>query len=104
MFFWLIQEPQVGALLLHFSILYSSEAVNGRLFIQFIALIYICALRKVMRKSELIRKYTVREPLQEMETYTKIKYTGKYGQIFTELTKSQREILDRLKIALPQKT
>jgi transposase len=84
--------------------MHSAESVNGRLFIQFIALIYICALRKEMRKSDLIRKYTVRELLQEMETYTKIKYTGKYGQIFTELTKSQREILDRLNIMLPQKT
>lgn len=83
--------------------MHSAESVNGRLFIQFIALIYICALRKEMRKSDLIRKYTVRELLQEMETYTKVKYTGKYGQIFTEVTKAQREILDRLKIELPKK-
>jgi len=84
--------------------MHSAESVNGRLFVQFIALIYICALRKEMRKSDLIRKYTVRELLQEMETYTKVKYTGKYGQIFTEMTKAQREILDRLHIDLLQKT
>jgi len=84
--------------------MHSAEAVNGRLFVQFIALIYICALRKEMRKSDLIRKYTVRELLQEMETYTKVKYTGKYGQILTELTKAQREILDHLNIDLIKKT
>ena len=84
--------------------MHSAEAVNGRLFVQFIALIYISALRKMMRESGLIKKYTVRELLQEMETFTKIKYTGKYGHIFTEVTKTQREILECLNIALPGKT
>ena len=84
--------------------MHSSEAVNGRLFIQFIALIYISALRKDMRTTGLIKQYTTRELLQEMETLTKIKYSGKYGYILTELTKQQREILKCLKIELPRKT
>jgi transposase len=46
--------------------MHSSEAVNGRLFVQFIALIYISALRNEMRASELIKRYTVRELLQEI--------------------------------------
>ena len=78
--------------------MHSSEAVNGRLFVQFIALIYISALRNQMRSSGLIKQYTVRELLQEMETLTKIKYSGKYGYILTELTKPQREILACLNI------
>ena len=78
--------------------MHSSEAVNGRLFVQFIALIYISALRNEMRSSGLIKQYTVRELLQEMETLTKIKYSGKYGYILTELTKPQREILGCLNI------
>ena len=69
--------------------------------VQFIALIYVSALRKEMRKSKLIEQYTVRELLQEMDTLTKIKYSGKYGHILTEITKSQREILEGLNIALP---
>ena len=51
----------------------------------------------------LIKQYTVRELLQEMQTLTKIKYSGRYGHILTELTKSQREILQALKIELPGK-
>ena len=81
--------------------MHSSSTVDGRLFVQFIALIYISALRKEMRKSDLIERYTVRELLQEMETLTKIKYSGKYGQILTEITKPQREILKCLNIELP---
>lgn len=84
--------------------MHSSEAVNGRLFVQFIALIYISALRNEMRVSGLIKQYTVRELLQEMETLTKIKYSGKYGHILTELTKPQREILRCLNIAQASKT
>ena len=83
--------------------MHTADAVNGRLFVQFIALIYVSALRKEMRASGLIKQYTVRELLQEMLTLTKIKYSGRYGHILTELTKSQREILQSLNIALPDK-
>lgn len=84
--------------------MHSSATVDGRLFVQFIALIYISALRKEMRKSALIERYTVRELIQEMNTLTKIKYSGKYGNILTEVTKPQREILKCLNIELPGKT
>ena len=84
--------------------MHSSATVDGRLFVQFIALIYMSALRREMRKSILIERYTVRELLQEMDTLTKVKYSGKYGHILTEITKPQREILKDLNIALPDKT
>lgn len=83
--------------------MHSSEAVDGRLFIQFIALIYMSALRKEMRRSRLIERYTVRELLQEMETLTKVKFSGKYGHILTEVTKPQREILEGLNVAIPDR-
>jgi transposase len=82
--------------------MHSSAAVDGRLFIQFIALIYISAIRKEMRNSVLIERYTVRELMEEMETLTKVKYSGKYGCILTEVTKPQREILKNLAIELPK--
>jgi transposase len=84
--------------------MHTSQTVDGRLFVQFVALIYMSALRAEMRKSGLIERYTVREPLQEMETLTKVKYSGKYGYILTEVTKPQREILMGLNIEIPGKT
>ena len=54
-----------------------------------------------MRESELIKYYTVREFLRETETLTKIEYSGTHGHILTEITKSQREILNALKIPIP---
>jgi len=38
-----------------------------------------------------------------MKTLTKVKYSGKYGHILTEVTKAQRDILKALDIQLPGK-
>jgi transposase len=81
--------------------IHTSGAMDGRFFIQFLSVIYVSALRQEMRKAGLIDKYTVRELLGEMETIAKIKYSGKYGHIITNITKQQRLILDTLKINLP---
>ena len=84
--------------------MHTKETVDGRLFVQFIALILMSALRSQMRTSSLIEKYTVRELLLEMEPLTQIRYTGKYGSIITEVTKPQREILSSLGIEIPSST
>jgi len=80
--------------------IHSSTSMDGRLFVQFIALILMSALRKKMRETRLIEKYTTRELLQEMETLTKVRYSGRYGCVLTEITKPQRHILESLGINL----
>lgn len=67
---------------------------------QFIALIYMSALGKKIQEAKLDHKYTVRELLLEMETLTKLRYSGKYGHILTEVTKPQRLIMEKLAIGL----
>ena len=84
--------------------MHSIETVDGRLFVQFIALIFISELRRQMRATKLIEKYTVRELLLELDPLTKIHYTRTYGSILTEVTKPQREILKLLNIVLPSAT
>jgi transposase len=71
--------------------------------VQFLALILISAIRREMRTAKLSERYTVQELLQEMETLTMVKYSGKYGQILTEVTKAQWEIIKVLDIHLPNK-
>lgn len=83
---------------------HSAHVAQGKFFVQFIALILLSALRQEMRVTGLIKKYTPRELLEEMETLVKVKYTGKYGHILTEATKAQREIMTRLNINLIQAT
>ena len=82
--------------------MHNSETVDGRLFIQFLSLIYVSALRKELRESKLIEKYSVRELLREMETLVEIKYSGKYGRVLTEITKPQKKVFKALKIDLPK--
>ncbi len=80
--------------------IHNSTSMNGRLFVQFVALIYISAMRRDMRKAGINEKYTVRELLHEMENLTKINYSGKYGHIFTEISKSQRHIMENMGVEL----
>ena len=80
--------------------MHQSSTVDGRLFIQFIALILISDLRQKMRTSGLIEKYTIHELLREMETIVKVQYSGRYGHILTEVTKVQRDILKVLDVQL----
>jgi hypothetical protein len=86
----------------HSSLIFrGSFSLHYTFFVQFIALILTSALRREMRRSKLIEKYTVRELLLEMDPLTKIRYAGKYGQILTEVTKPQREILELLNMESP---
>lgn len=81
--------------------IHSSPAMDGRLFVQFIALILISALRKKMRGTKLADTKTVRELLMEMETLTQIRFSGKYGKMLTEITKPQRQIMEALGVNPP---
>jgi transposase len=78
--------------------MHSSASMDGRLFLQFLALIYISALSNRMKKSPELAGITVRELLESMESYAKVSYAGRYGHIFTELTKKQRVLLKELNI------
>jgi len=49
-----------------------------------------------MRDARLIEKNTVRELLLEMETLSQVRFLGKYGHILMEVTKLQRQIMERL--------
>jgi hypothetical protein len=81
--------------------IHSSPVMDGRLFVQFVSLIYMSALRREMRKTGLIDKYLVHELFDEMETLTKVQYTGKYRHIITEITKPQRLIMESLGVEFP---
>ncbi len=80
--------------------IHNSMAMDGRLFVQFLALILISAIREKIRNEEKLKNYTVRELLEEMDTLTKITYSGRYGSVISEITKKQRIILEYFAIDL----
>ncbi len=71
----------------------NSQTMDGRLFVQFLALIYINAIREKISNNKELTNYTYKELLEEMDTLTKITYSGRYGSIISEITKKQRIIL-----------
>ena len=79
---------------------HNSQTMDGRLFVQFLSLIYVCAIRKKIKDSNDLKYYTVKELLEEMDTLTQIKYSGRYGSVTSEVTKKQRKILEEFSIEL----
>jgi transposase len=73
---------------------HSAETMKGRMFIQFIALIVMAGIRKIMRDSGLDKQYTMPEVLDEMKSLQKIMVGGHKKPIYTRRTKLQAEILD----------
>jgi len=67
--------------------------MQSRLFIQFIALILLSQVRKVIREKMPKSGYTAKGLMMEMESLTTIHYSGKYNNKLAEITKAQREIL-----------
>lgn len=80
--------------------IHSSTTMDSRLFLQFIALIYISQIRNQVRDNKKLANMTVREILEEMETLSKIIYSGRYGQVYTERTKLQVEIMEAFGVIL----
>lgn len=80
--------------------IHSDAAMKGRLFIGFIALILQSHINKVMKGTDLSKKYTVDELISELENISLIEFTsGK--KIMTEISKKQRFIYEKFKVALP---
>lgn len=80
---------------------HDATAMDGRLFIQFLALIYISSIRSRTQNDDKLKYMTAREVMEEMETLVRMKYSNRYGQVFTETTPIQRRIMDVFDIKLP---
>jgi transposase len=79
---------------------HTAAAMDSRLFLQFIALIYISSIRNIIKNDKKLKYLTTREVMEEMETLTKITYSNRYGHILTETTPLQRHIIDVFGIQL----
>ena len=73
---------------------HASGRMKNRMFIQFVSLILTSQILRTIREKLPSSKYTPKSLLLELESLTIIHYTGKYKDLLTEATKSQREILE----------
>ena len=80
--------------------IHSSEAMDSRLFIQFLALTLICKIRMVAKQSAGLRFMTFRDILEAMETIVRITFSGRYGATLSEIGPLQQKIIDSFALPL----
>ena len=73
--------------------IHSSQAMDARLFIQFIALILLSRARAIAKADAATRYLTVREVMEAMETLVQVRYSGRYGSIITNADPLRRKIM-----------
>ncbi|MCX6054824.1 MAG: hypothetical protein NTZ74_07925 [Chloroflexi bacterium] len=56
--------------------------------------------RKILNKRRLMKIFSVHSLLNELESLTQIKFSGKQGQMHSEVTKTQRKALKAFSISL----
>jgi transposase len=77
---------------------HTGNRMRSRLFIQFIAEIFLREIRNCFRNSKTCEKMTRSQFANHMKTITKVKFKGRYRDVYPEFTKHQREIVEALGI------
>jgi transposase len=80
--------------------IHSSQAMDVRLFIQFIALILFSRVRAIAKANIATRHLTVREVMEAMETIVRVRYSGCHGSIVTEADPLQRAIMGAFEVSI----
>jgi len=80
--------------------IHSSEALEGRLFLSFLALILHSGVTKIMRGKNLFKDYSLTELLYEFKKIKRVEMEN--GKIFlTEVSKKQRELFKKFDLSVP---
>jgi hypothetical protein len=74
--------------------------MRSRLFIQFIAEIFLRDIRVRLRKSDVCRKMTKAQIFSHIKAICKVHFQGKYKDVTPQLSKKQRSILEALEIQI----
>ncbi|MDR1439433.1 MAG: transposase [Clostridiales bacterium] len=80
--------------------IHSSETMDTRLFIQFLALILLSRIRMLTKENKELRYKSPREIMEAMESVVRITYSGRYGSTISETGPLQRSIIDTFGIEL----
>ncbi|MDO9533739.1 MAG: IS1634 family transposase [Bacillota bacterium] len=78
----------------------SEENLEGKLFVQFVALIYLSYIDKAMHDKNLYKDYTLQELLDELDVIERFEQPGHRHHI-GEMTKKQMELYRYLEVEVP---
>ena len=79
----------------------SSENLDGKLFVQFLALIYLSYIKKAMSDHSLFSKYTLQELLDELDVIERFQRPGQRPHI-GEMTSKQKELYEFMLVTPPK--
>jgi transposase len=78
----------------------SEENLEGKLFVQFVALIYLSYIKKAMSDHNLFKDYTLQELLDELDVIERFEYPGRQPRI-GEITQKQKNLYACFGVAKP---
>ena len=78
----------------------SDESLDGKLFVQFIALIYLSFIKKAMSDNKLFKSYTLQELLDEFDIIERFEQPGRRHHM-GEMTKRQMELYTLMGVDVP---
>ena len=78
----------------------SEENLDGKLFVQFIGLIYLSYISKAMNSHQLFKNYTMQELLDELDVIERFEQPGRKCRI-GEMTKKQMSLYEFLEVSVP---
>jgi len=78
----------------------SEKSLDGKLFVQFVALIFLSCITRKMQEKNLFKKHTMQEVLDELDVIECFEVPGRQLQV-GETTKRQRELYSQLGVTPP---
>ncbi|WP_255259594.1 transposase [Lentibacillus sp. CBA3610] len=78
----------------------SEQSLDGKLFVEFVALIYLSYIKKQMQDTDLLKKYTLQSVLDQLDVIEYFEAPGKEPRI-GELLSKQKEIYGKLGVTPP---
>jgi transposase len=82
---------------------HSDETLQGKFFLQFIALIFVSYIHKQMREKELYQNYTMQTMLDALDVIERFEYGGLRAH-YSEITDKQRKLFDCFGVKPPVNT
>ena len=78
----------------------SEQSLDGKLFVQFIALLFLSYIKKKMQENNLFKKHTLQDVLDEFDVIECYEVPGQQLQI-GEITKHQMDLYAKLGVTSP---
>lgn len=80
--------------------IHSAAAMDGRLFIQYIALILSAQIKSIMNNAGWFKSHNMQEVIDEMKSLRVVSVEGKRKRIYTTMTSFQKEIVELFGLAI----